>query len=175
MRPRISLAEKVARALGVSSSELMASLASWPATNMQPCIFGKPKVFHDGQPRQTLRLAYELATGGPLPNDLRLKDKMCVNAGCLNVHHYRPKAHVTWQERVGLVSRELAETAAAIPMPEDDDEGDIVDLIEMITGADGGVHRSAEDLHCQWSMYDISLIQTALDRIRAVDGNRSSQ
>lgn len=171
MRPNVPLVEKVALALGQTPDELLRMLQGWPSDDGSLCWYGPAKVYHAGRPRQTLRLCYELATGQSLPDGVRLRGKICPNAGCLNLHHYRPRAHVPWREKVGLVSRDLAEAAAHLPPPPEllnpDDEADILDLMDLITGGDGGRHRSAEDLHAQWTEYDLRLIQIALDRLHA--------
>lgn len=171
MRRSLPVLDKVAKAVGLLPLELEAALVGWPSAEQVVCWFGKPKVFHARKPRQTLRLCYELATGEALPEGVRLREKLCPSAGCLNPHHYRTRAHVGWRERVGLVSRDLAAMAVVLSPPAemlaDDEEGDIADLLDMITSGDGGRHRSAESLHEQWSMYDIRLIQIALERLRA--------
>lgn len=171
MRRSLPLLNKVAKAVGLLPEELEAALVGWPSADQVGCWRGRPKVFHTGKPRQTLRLCYELATGEALPEGVRLREKLCPNAGCLNPHHYRVRAYVGWRERVGLVSRDLATTAAVLtPSAEflaEDEEADVADLLDMISSGDGGRHRSAESLHDQWPMYDVGLIQIALERLRA--------
>lgn len=174
MRPRVSLLNKVAAALNRTPCELMSSLECWPAVGSTDCWFGRQKVFHDGRPRQTLRLCYELATGIALPEGMRLRDKVCPTAGCLNLHHYRLRPYVSWQEKVGLVPRDLAETAAVmVPPPEffaEDGEAVLADIRELITSGDGGRHRTAEDLRAQWfGVYDLERIQMVLDQLRSED------
>lgn len=174
MRPRSPLLNKVAAALSRAPCDVMAALEGWPAVGSTDCWSGRPKVFHDGRPRQTLRLCYELATGQSLPDGVRLRSKLCPTTGCLNIHHYSLRPYVSWQEKVGLVSRDLVETAAVMPPPAeffaDDDEAVVADIRELITGADGGRHRTAEDLSAQWmGVYDLARIQMALDQLRAED------
>lgn len=174
MRPRVVLVNKVATALNRKPQELMAALAGWPEAGSTDCWSGRQKVFHDGRPRQTLRLCYELATGHALPEGMRLREKLCLTSGCLNLHHYRVKPHVSWQEKVGLVSRDLVETAAVmVPPPEllaEDSATVMADIRDLITSADGGRHRTAAELRDHWfGVYDLEPIQMVLDQLRAED------
>ena len=162
MRPRTDLLVKLSRAMRAEPDDLLKALAGWPGEAAQPCWDGERKVFHGGRPRQTLRLLVELATGREVPSDMRLRTRLCPRPGCLNPHHYRLVPYVTWQERVGLVQRDLTSTAATMMEDADDEAGDFVDICELIAGADGGRHRSANDLHAQWPMYERELIARAL-------------
>lgn len=169
MRPPSPLICKLANATKIEVDFI--SRAAGDASNplWARCIMGRAKVFHAGRPRQTLRLFAELLSGNPLPDDMRFRDRSCLNPGCLNPEHYQLAPYVTWLEREGVVVR--VSGSASWPVCVDaEEEGDVRDLCEMIEGCGGGACRTAEDLHSQWPAYDLGLIQRALDLVRAAAG-----
>lgn len=169
MRPSAPLLPKVARALGITTDALSMALEKGRSENTA-CWLGKAKVFHEGRPRQTLRLCYELMTGKAPPENERFRAKLCPTPGCLNIHHYGLRRHVTWQEKAGLEPGTF-EPAKNIEIPPemfaDDEETDLEDALWLIQRADGGIERTAESYHEQSPTIAVGIFQIALDKVRA--------
>lgn len=168
MRPSVPLLIKTARALGMTADGLSMALEAGASESIA-CWIGKTQVFHDGRPRRTLRLCYELMTGNPPPKNERFRDKLCPIPGCLNIHHYRLRRYVTWQEKAGI--EPVPEGADTIEIPPemfaDDEETDLEIALWLIGRADGGIERTPESYHEQASNIGVDIFRRALDQVRA--------
>lgn len=167
-----NLLDRLARALAVSPGYLREELERRGSPVMGDCWLGPTQVWHNGRPQETRRVLWELAHGEPLGRNRRLRNSLCPTPRCANPFHYEVQIYQSLKERLGIVEPEFdlmafyAEEAASLA--QDDLEAE--DVYDLVTGAEGGSHRTAEDLHAQWPDFSIEQFEQALARVRRERG-----